>query len=163
MDGSTAQIRPLISNKDIELITWGDIMMAQFKHSGELEVIERVAQALVHFVAPRPNGIALVTVIGHDALFLSQESRQVMLDTLSNVKVLASATVVAGKGLKGVALRSGMASLSMLFSKYFPNKVFGTVEEACAWLAITMSGSHFNWSVTPIQIENAVRAIVPRG
>ncbi len=159
MDGAKSDVQLIYSSVDLDIGTWGDIIVTVFKRSGERSAIGRAASELLRFAIPRPRGVVMITIIKETAEFPSPETHKLMSNTMKNVTVLASATIMEGRGFRAAAVRGAISTLELILARGYPQKVFSRVEEANVWLCVTMSNTKHNWKITPNQLESAIKEL----
>lgn len=110
-----------------------------------------------------PRGVALVNVMSSGKAIFSEEVRDEtvkMMKTVDSYR-LGSAHIVLAGGFTGTAVRAFMSTVMLLGRPPSPNKVFGDIESAAAWLVPQLAQGAETWSRADlVQLVN--QAAAPR-
>ncbi len=156
MDNTQWEVRVISSTEHIHNGSWGDIMFTLIRDSSAPVVIKSAMGDLARFASARPDGIGLITVIEENASFPPHESRNIMIQTLRQTKLIGSATVVVGYGFRAAAVRGMLNGLSKFLPHIRPFRVFRRIPDACLWFTTTVSQIRPEWNLTSKRLEFAL-------
>jgi hypothetical protein len=115
--------------------TVGPLIVTVFEHSATVERLTLLDRVQGEFLAAAPRMYAMNIIVG-DLVAPAGEVREVSakLQAKYNATTVASATVLAVKGLAAVIARGFLASLALVARGSTPTQVFKSVFEATHWL-----------------------------
>ena len=115
----------------------GPLYICVFHQSATLERLELLEQRQAALLVSQPRLYALNVVVGTSILAPGPEVRlkSAALQTRFDDTTVASATVLAVRGLGAVIARGFLAGLALVAGASKPTQVFKTVAEAVTWLA----------------------------
>ncbi len=99
-----------------------------------LEVHEQLSEKLAQ---QYPGGGGLLTIVPAEASLPSGEVREAIAKGLRKFSGFTRVAALAfeGSGFRAAAVRGIVTGITLLSRHTFPSKVFGSLEEASAWLA----------------------------
>lgn len=123
-------------NRDHSLATWGPVVIDVWHGPVTPAEHRKTADACEHVAASHPQGF-FISVVERDSPPPDEAARTALAkwsrDTVP--KLAASAIVAAGGGFRAAMVRGVGVALTALMPHRVPFKFFGTVEEACYYIA----------------------------
>jgi hypothetical protein len=130
---SPATVR--VSTRNHVIATWQSVMVLVFRVETTLDAVAASQTVFDELASEHPSGVFLLTIVEADALMPSVVARDGMAEFLRKAagRMVLSAVVFEGTGLRATVVRSIVAGLAMLTNYPFPHKHFPRVSGAANW------------------------------
>lgn len=150
--------------RDVEhvIAVHGNAILTYSNSGPNPRFLEAWTRAVDELVERGDTPLLVLTIIARRAHAPDDASRQAIRETMLRhaARVQAHAYVVEGEGFAAASVRSALSLISLLARYTFPQKVFGSVDEAVAWmLSRSVAGERPSPSASDlIGAANALRA-----
>ncbi len=146
-DASPSPAVVQVSTRNHLIATWQSVMVLVFRVETTMECVDASHRVFDALAREHPNGVFLMTIIEANALMPSVVARDAMADFLTGAagRMVLSAVVYEGTGLRATVVRGVVSGLAMLTNYPFPHKLFPRVDGAAHWFC-TSSPLARGWS-----------------
>ena len=127
---------PLYRDAEHVIAVHANAILVYSSNAPNPRFLEAWARTVDELVERGDTPLLVLTIIDRRAHAPDDASKQAIRDTVLRhaASIQAFAYVVEGEGFAAAAVRSALALISLLARYRFPQKVFGRVDEAVAWM-----------------------------
>lgn len=123
------------------IASWRQLFVVIWRHDTNAEGLAALRRTFAQFAATH-SPIGLLTIVEAKAPLPPAQVRSGLASFLTEqgAHIKRSAVVFEGEGFRAAAVRGVVTGLTMLARPPYPHKVFGSIDDACAWLAPGLVG-----------------------